>query len=253
MAKRLETRAAAAKSSARKPAPRAAASAAKTVKKATKATAAESLKTKTATAKKAAPAKSKTTKTSTPKPAKSAEAAALAAKSKASKTPRARALAKKLAAKAKSAPAKAKARSKARTSSAKASSKPKMPRFLAAELGHPVDHDGEPIGAGSRAALGDAELQRYTLQLWRQMQSRRGVNTHIPAMERAGVTIDQIWTAGVTDRLTTSSTPDEVKRYRQKLLFRANLLESILTETVDELQRLGTIDPTTPPAVGEPG
>ena len=137
--------------------------------------------------------------------------------------------------------------------------KPKLPPYLAAELGQPVDHEGEPIGAGAPAARADTELQQYTLQLWRQMQSRRGVNLHIPAMERAGVTIDQIWTAGVTDVLTTSSTPDEVRRYKQKLLFRANLLESILSETVSELHRLGTIEPTPPPSaapaptVGEPG
>ena len=85
------------------------------------------------------------------------------------------------------------------------------------------------------------------------MQSRRGVNLHVPAMERAGVTIDQIWTAGVTDALTTSSSPDDVRRYKQKLLFRANLLEAILTETVGELHRLNTVEPTPVRAVGEPG
>ena len=130
--------------------------------------------------------------------------------------------------------------------------KAKLP-FLAAELGQPVDHEGEPIGAGSRAAMSDTELQRYTLRLWQQMQSRRGVNTHGPAMERAGVTIDQIWTAGVTETLTTSSSPDDVRRYKQKLLFRANLLEAILTETVSELHRLNSVEPAPSRSVGESG
>ena len=82
------------------------------------------------------------------------------------------------------------------------------------------------------------------------MQSRRGVNQHVQAMERAGLTIDDLWTTGVTDRLSTSSTPDEVRRYRQNLLFRANLLEAILSETVAELRRLETVEPTPASATG---
>lgn len=114
---------------------------------------------------------------------------------------------------------------------------PTLP-YLAAELGQPVDHEGEPIGAGSRMVRSDTALQEYTLQLWRQMQSGRGINKHLRAVERAGLNIDDVWMAGITETLSTSSTPDEARRYRQKLLFRANLLEAILSETVAKLLRL---------------
>jgi hypothetical protein len=130
---------------------------------------------------------------------------------------------------------------------------PTMPKYLAAELGQPVDQDGEPIGAGSAMARSDDALQDYTLQLWRQTQTGRGVPGRVREMERDGFTIDDIWAAGVTETLSTSSTPDEVRRYKQKLLFRANLLEAILSETVAELRRLDQIEPaavatTTPQA-----
>jgi hypothetical protein len=49
---------------------------------------------------------------------------------------------------------------------------------------------------------------------------------------------------GMGPGLSTSSTPDEVRRYHQKLLFRANLLEAILSETVADLHRLPGIEPT---------
>ena len=117
------------------------------------------------------------------------------------------------------------------------------PQYLAAELGQPVDQDGEPIGSGSALGRADAELQEYTLQLWRQTQTGRGVPGRVREMEREGFTIDDIWAAGVTEVLSTSSTPDEIRRYKQKLLFRANLLEAILSETVAELRRLDGIEP----------
>ena len=117
--------------------------------------------------------------------------------------------------------------------------------YLAVELGQPSDHDGEPIGAGSAKARSDEDLQRYALQLWRQMQSGRVVNRYVRAIERAGLTTDEVWTAGLGEVRTTSSTADEIRRYRQKVLFRANLLEAILTETVADLNRLEGIEPAT--------
>jgi hypothetical protein len=120
----------------------------------------------------------------------------------------------------------------------------RMPPYLAAELGQPVDHEGEPLGAGSFRLQSDTDLQDYSLRLWRQMQSGGVVNRYMRAIERAGLTIDEIWTAGITDLRSTSSTPDELRRYKQKLLFRANLLEAILSETVADLRRLPGIEPT---------
>jgi hypothetical protein len=128
----------------------------------------------------------------------------------------------------------------------------RAPLYLAAELGQPVDHEGEPIGAGSALVQSDAELQAYSLHLWRQMQSGGAMRGYIRAIERAGLTIDEVWTVGITDIQSTSSTPDELRRYQQKLLFRANLLEAILSETVADLQRLPGIEPTPPDKASSP-
>ena len=133
---------------------------------------------------------------------------------------------------------------KRRSTAARSRLKPRVtPRYLAAELGQPVDHEGEPIGAGSALVASDEELQAYSLRLWRQMQSGGAVKAYLRAIERAGLTIDQVWTVGISDVRSTSSTADELRRYQQKLLFRANLLEAILSETVAELHRLPGIEP----------
>ena len=164
-------------------------------------------------------------------------------------------------------PAKAKpaARSKPKSSRkapstpTRAGRKASKPAYLAAELGQPVDREGEPIGAGSAMLSSDSALQEYALQLWRQMQSGGVVNRYMRAIEHAGLTVDEVWTAGVIETRTTSSTPDELRRYKQKLLFRANLLEAILSETVADLHRLEGLEPTPSPGaaatastVGEP-
>ena len=83
----------------------------------------------------------------------------------------------------------------------------RMPPYLAAELGQPVDHEGEPIGAGSPLIRSDADLQAYALRLWRQMQSGRVVSGYLRAVERAGLTIDEVWTVGIAETGTTSSSP----------------------------------------------
>jgi hypothetical protein len=44
-----------------------------------------------------------------------------------------------------------------------------------------------------------------------------------------------------------------MRRYRQKLLFRANLLEAILSETVADLHRLDGIEPSPSKTASEPG
>lgn len=120
------------------------------------------------------------------------------------------------------------------------------PRYLAAELGQPVDRHGEPIGAVSALAQGDRDLQDYAMKLWRQMQHGRVMNMYTRAVERAGFTMDDVWLVGLGGR-PTSSSPDEMRRYRQKLLFRANLLEAILSETVIDLHRLEGFHPTPKP------
>jgi hypothetical protein len=174
---------------------------------------------------KAAPAepKTKAAKGAAPKPAKSATTRPAKPDTKAATAPTSG------NAVAKQTPRKAKA--------------PPKPRYLAAELGQPLDPRGEPIGASSSRAASDEDLQKYALQLWRQMQSGRVVNRYTRAIERAGLTVDEVWTAGLADMRTTSSTADEIRRYRQKILFRANLLEAIFAETIADLRRLDGIEP----------
>lgn len=168
------------------------------------------------------------------------------------KTKAAKAAAQKPAKSVTTRPAKPDAKAaKAPTSSKAAAAKPTSrkakapakPRYLAAELGQPLDPRGEPIGASSSRAASDEDLQKYALQLWRQMQSGRVVNRYTRAIERAGLTVDEVWTAGLADMRTTSSTADEIRRYRQKILFRANLLEAIFAETIADLRRLDGIEP----------
>lgn len=116
--------------------------------------------------------------------------------------------------------------------------------YLAAELGHTVDREAEPVGLNSIRARHDKALQDYALQLWRQVQHGRALRSELKGLEREGLTADEIWAAGITETLPTSSTPDEVRRYKQKLLFRANVLEALLTGTVSELKRLSRLQPS---------
>ena len=81
------------------------------------------------------------------------------------------------------------------------------------------------------------------MQLWRQMQRGSVTKRYMRSIERAGLTLDEVWTVGLREVWTTSSTADEMRRYRQKMLFRANLLEAILSETVADLRRLEGIAP----------
>lgn len=201
--------------------------------------------TKKATAVKAVGAKRPATKTpaqATTKMAanKTATARAAAAKPAAAKT-------RKGAAAPQAKPARTKAaRGSGKTAPKRSRPKTEAPRYLAAELGQPVDRHGEPIGAVSALAQGDRQLQDYAMKLWRQMQHGRVMNMYTRAVERAGFTMDDVWLVGLGGR-PTSSSPDEMRRYRQKLLFRANLLEAILSETVIDLHRLEGFHPTPKP------
>lgn len=244
-AKPTATKAAATKAAAKKATPKKA-----TAKKAAVKKAAVKPATKKATAVKAVGAKRPATKT----PAQATTKMA-ATKTAPTKTATARAAAAKPAAaktrKGTAAPQAKPARTKAARGSGNAvqkRSRPKTeaPRYLAAELGQPVDRHGEPIGAVSALAQGDRQLQDYAMKLWRQMQHGRVMNMYTRAVERAGFTMDDVWLVGLGGR-PTSSSPDEMRRYRQKLLFRANLLEAILSETVIDLHRLEGFHPTPKP------
>jgi hypothetical protein len=123
---------------------------------------------------------------------------------------------------------------------------PSEQEYLAVELGHLADREGEPAGLNSPASRRDGEIQAFAIELWRQAHAGRTVSTQLREMEREGLATDEVWAAGITEFLPTSSTADELRLYKKKLLFRANLLEAFLMETVAGLKRLDRLQPTNP-------
>lgn len=115
--------------------------------------------------------------------------------------------------------------------------------YLATELGHSVDHEGEPLGLDFPLLRRDAEFREFTMSLWRQFQATRTMNSRARELDREGLTEADLWEPGITEFLPTSSTPEQMRRYKQKLLFRANFLEAILTETIGELKKLDRAKP----------
>lgn len=122
--------------------------------------------------------------------------------------------------------------------------------FLGPEFGLDFDDDGEPVGLTLRQLFRDPELRQMGLRLWRQFQDY-GV-TDEKSLERAGMTLDELIKPGVSETLSTSSTPEEIRRYRMKLEYRADLLEALLDETLAELEGLAKMRPAQADA-GEPG
>jgi hypothetical protein len=114
--------------------------------------------------------------------------------------------------------------------------------YLATELGHEVDHEGEPSGLEVPSG-GDANFREFTIGLWRQVQASRSVQGQLREMEQEGLAAADIWAPGITETLPTSSSAEDIRRYKQKLLFRANVLEAALTETISELKGLERIRP----------
>lgn len=115
--------------------------------------------------------------------------------------------------------------------------------YLAAELGHSVDHEGEPLGLDFPLLRRDAEFREFTMSLWRQFQATRTMNSRARELEQEGLTNADLWEPGITEFLPTSSTPEQMRRYKQKLLFRASFLEAVLTETIGELKKLDRAKP----------
>jgi len=115
--------------------------------------------------------------------------------------------------------------------------------YLAAELGQSVDHEGEPLGLVFPLLRHDREWREFTISLWRQFRATRSLNAQTRELEQEGLTTADLWEPGITEFLPTSSTPEQMRRYKQKLLFRANFLEAALTETVAELKKLDRAKP----------
>jgi hypothetical protein len=118
-------------------------------------------------------------------------------------------------------------------------------KYLAAELGHSLDHEGEPVGLDFPLLRRDEEFREFTMSLWRQFQASRTLNSRVRELEQEGLSNADLWEPGITDFLPTSSTPEQMRRYKQKLLFRATFLEAVLTETIGELKKLDRARPIT--------
>jgi hypothetical protein len=115
--------------------------------------------------------------------------------------------------------------------------------YLAAELGHSVDNEGEPLGLDFPLLRRDSEFREFTMSLWRQFQASRTLNSRVRELEQEGLSNADLWEPGITEFLPTSSTPEQMRRYKQKLLFRATFLEAVLTETISELKKLDRAKP----------
>jgi hypothetical protein len=85
----------------------------------------------------------------------------------------------------------------------------------------------------------DAQLQRLALQSWREYLERSTVSREKleEALDRDDLKPGDLWGPGLTETLSVASTPEDVRRYRKKLEFRAQVLSSVLEETLAELER----------------
>ena len=115
--------------------------------------------------------------------------------------------------------------------------------YLAAELGHSVDHWGEPSGLERAMSGDDPDFREFMIALWRQVQQGRAMQAQLREMEREGLSPADLWAPGMTEFIPTSTSSDDFRRYQKKLLFRANILEALLTETVAELKRMERVRP----------
>ena len=114
--------------------------------------------------------------------------------------------------------------------------------FLAGELGGEIDEDGEIVGAKMREFLLDPDLRALGMRCWQQMKGRAPADAKNPG--EAGPDIGDLFAPGMTEFVTSSSTAEELERYRTKLAFRADLLEALLKETLSELEALAKTRPS---------
>jgi hypothetical protein len=148
--------------------------------------------------------------------------------------------------KAKQSAASPKRRRVANTPASQVASTPaSQQEYLATELGHSVDHEGEPMGLDFPLLRRDTEFREFTMSLWRQFQASRTLSNSVRELEQEGLTQADLWEPGITEFFPTSSTPEQMRRYKQKLLFRASFLEAVLTETIAELKKLDRAKPMT--------
>ncbi|MBF0334644.1 MAG: hypothetical protein HQL40_13525 [Alphaproteobacteria bacterium] len=87
--------------------------------------------------------------------------------------------------------------------------------------------------------VADPALRKMGVELWRQM---RGTPEAPPP-----TSVEDLWKQLPSARLNSSSTADEIDRYRERLSFRATMLEALLEETLHELDLLARAVPADEP------
>ncbi|MBF0373768.1 MAG: hypothetical protein HQL39_10160 [Alphaproteobacteria bacterium] len=132
---------------------------------------------------------------------------------------------------------------KRRAKKAEAPAKPRR-ALLGSELNPASAAEGvAPINLKDAAA--DPALRKMGVELWRQM---RGTPEAPPP-----TSVEDLWKQLPNARLNSSSTADEINRYRERLGFRATMLEALLEETLHELDLLAHAVPAdAPPPEPEP-
>ncbi len=103
-------------------------------------------------------------------------------------------------------------------------------------MGASLDVDGCALPVRLRDLSLQPALGQLALRLLRDFGNKRAAMND--SLRREGLTEEDLWQPGITEVLTTSSTEEEIRRYRQKLQFRADFLEAALEETLLELEAL---------------
>jgi hypothetical protein len=119
--------------------------------------------------------------------------------------------------------------------------------YLAPALGAPLQDDES--GSRSGDIWRDPQLRTMAQEIWRNFK-QRGQRTGAPTVVNPA---GEWWGAGLMEAVPTSSTAEEIARYRNKLMYRADSLEAALDATLTEIERLGRFVPAdakqnTPPA-----
>lgn len=122
---------------------------------------------------------------------------------------------------------------------------------LAAEMGASLDVDSCALPVTLKDLSLQPALRQLALRLLRDFGNKRAAISE--ALRREDLTEEDLWKPGVSEALTSSSTEDEIRRYRLKLQFRADFLEAALEETLLELEGLSEARPlhANEPAVGD--
>jgi hypothetical protein len=113
--------------------------------------------------------------------------------------------------------------------------------FLVQELGGATVDGDEVVGIGFKDLFQDPQLRRMGIRLWKQMHGQDVVDE--TALKEASLTINDIFQPGLSECVTSSSTKEEIDRYRLKLEFRADMLEALLDQTIAELESLSHLRP----------